>query len=135
MESACPPLDPGLLPDDTVLPPGLVLALLKAISPEDLGAALHLVVADTGATEHIVPDRSAFISYKSVHNLRVRMGNDSYVPVLGQGTVIISLNGQCLLICHVLHVPALCILLYSLQAHLCQRGCGFVGSHNTGMHV
>ena len=83
----------------------------------------------------MLPDRSAFISYKSVRSLRVRMGNNSYAPVLGRGTAIISLNGQRLLIRNVLHVPALRVPLYSLRAHLRQRGCGFVGSFDTGMHV
>ena len=83
----------------------------------------------------MVPDCGAFISYKSVHGLRVRMGNNSFAPVLGRGTAIISLNGQHLLIRHVLHVPELCVPLYSLRAHLRQSGCGFVGSHETGLHV
>jgi hypothetical protein len=63
------------------------------------------------------------------------MGNNSFAPVLGRGTAIILLNGQRILIRHVFHVPALRVPLYSLLAHLCQRSCGFVGSHNTGMHV
>jgi hypothetical protein len=103
----------------------LVLALLKAVSPEALGAALQLVVADTGATDHMLQDRSAFISYKLVRNLRVRIGNNSYAPVLGQGMATISLNGQRLLICDVLHVPALWVPLYRLRAHICQPGCDY----------
>ncbi len=87
------PSDADPSPVDIVLPPGLVSALLKAISPDDSIVGLRLVVADTGATDHMVPDRSAFISYKAVHNLRVRMGNNSYAPVLGRGTAVISLNG------------------------------------------
>ena len=43
----------------------------------------HLAVADTGATDHMVPDKSAFVSYKSVTGLSFQMGNNSYVPVLG----------------------------------------------------
>jgi hypothetical protein len=46
----------------------------------------------------MIPDRGAFISYKSVHGVWVRMGNNSFAPVLGRGMVIISLNGQRLLI-------------------------------------
>ncbi len=34
-----------------------------------------------------------------------------------------------------LHVPGLWIPLYSLGAHLCQLGCGFIGSYETGMHI
>ncbi len=132
---SCPPSDPASSSDNIVLPPGLVLALLKAISPEDVGASLCLVVADTGATNHMIPDCLAFISYKSVQHLRVWMGNNSYAPVLGRGMAIISLNGQHLLICNVLHVPTLSVPLYSLCMHLCQCSGGFVGSHDMGMHV
>jgi hypothetical protein len=63
------------------------------------------------------------------------MGNNSYAPVLGRGTAIVSLNGQCLLIRNVLHIPALRVLLYRLRAHLRGSGCGFIGSFATGMHV
>ncbi len=129
------PSDADPSPVDIVLPPGLVSALLKAISPDDSIAGLRLVVADTGAMDHMVPNRSAFISYKAVCNLRVRMGNNSYAPILGRGTAIISLNGQRLLIRNVLHVPALHVPLYSLRAHIRHRGCGFVGSYKTGMQV
>jgi hypothetical protein len=129
------PSDANPLPVDIVLPSGLVSALLKAISPDDSIVGLWLVMADTGATDHMVPNRSAFISYKAVCNLRVQMGNNSYAPVLGRGTAIILLNGQPLLIQNVLHVPALHIPLYSLRAHICHRGCGFVSRYKTGMHV
>jgi hypothetical protein len=124
--------DSATLGDDIVLPPDLVSSLLRAISPADLH---HLVVGDTGATNHMLLDRSAFISNKSVWHLCICMGNNSYAPVLGQGTAIISLNGQRLLIRNVLHVPALRVPLYSLCAHFCQRVCSFVGSFDTGMHV
>ncbi len=63
------------------------------------------------------------------------MGNNSFAPVLGCGMAIISLNGQHLVICNVLHVPELRVPLYSLRAHLCQSGCGFVGSYETGLHI
>jgi hypothetical protein len=120
---------------DIVLPPTLIKSLLKAIPTTNKGTPFHLVVADTGATDPMVPDRGTFISYKSVHGLWVCMGNNSFASVLGRGTAIISLNGQRLLICHVLHVPELWVPLYSLRAHLRQSGCGFVGSYKTGLHV
>jgi hypothetical protein len=121
--------------DNTVLPPTLIKALWKAIPTSNGGTPFRLVVANTSATDHMIPDRSTFISYKSVHGLRVCMGNNSFALVLGCGTAIISINGQHLLICHVLHVPDLWVLLYSLRAHLCQSGCSFVGSYKTGLHV
>jgi hypothetical protein len=92
-------------------------------------------MADMGATDHMLPDRLALILYKLVWHLCVCMGNNSYPPVLGRGTAIISLNGQRLLISNVLHVPALRVPLYSLRAHIRQGGYGFLGIFETGMHV
>jgi len=114
--------------DDIIIPPTLVQLLLKAIPTTGSGTPFRFVVADTGATDHMVPDCGAFISYKSIHGLCVRMGNNSFAPVLGRGTAIISLNGQRLLIKNVLHVPGLRVPLHSLRAHLCQSGCRFLGS-------
>jgi len=94
-----------------------------------------LLVADSGATDHMIPDRSAFISYRRVHGLRVRMGNKSHAPVLGKGSAIISLNGKKVLIRDCLHVPDLRNPLYSLRAHQRQRGCGFIGLHGHGVYV
>jgi hypothetical protein len=94
-----------------------------------------LVVADTGATDHMTPDKSVFISYKVVANLQIRMGNNSFVPVLGRGTAIFSLNGQRVLVQNVLHVPGLAVPLYSLRTHLKQTGCGFFGTFEAGMLV
>ena len=117
--------------EDIVLPSTLINAVSQAISVEDIGAALRFVVTDTGTTNHMLPDRLAFILYKSIRNLRVRMRNNSFAPVLGWGTAIISLNRQCVLICNVLHVLANRIQLY-IRAHLGQPGCSFVGSNDTG---
>jgi hypothetical protein len=108
--------------DDIILPPILIKSLLKAIPTMNGGTPFRLVVADTGAMDPMVPDRGAFISYKSVHGFWVRMGNNLFAPVLGRGTAIIPLNGQRFLICHMLHVPELWVSLYSLCAHLCQSG-------------
>jgi hypothetical protein len=72
-----------------------------------------LVIADTGAMDHMTPDKSAFISYKAISNLQFRMGNNSFVPVSGRGTAIFSLNGQCVLVRNVLHVPGLAVPLLS----------------------
>ncbi len=40
-------------------------------------------VADTGATDHMLQDKAAFISYKSISNIQVRMGNNYFILVLG----------------------------------------------------
>jgi hypothetical protein len=58
------------------------------------GSSGCLAIADSGATDHMFPDKSAFISYKTTSNLKVRMGNNTYLPVLARDSAIISLNGQ-----------------------------------------
>jgi hypothetical protein len=63
------------------------------------------------------------------------MGNNSFLPVLGHGTAIISLNGQRILVRNALHMPGLVVPLYSLRAHLKQHGCGFLGTFEAGMLV
>ncbi len=73
-----------------------------------------LVVADTGAIDHMTLDKSVFISYKAVANLQVCMGNNSFVPVLGRGTAIFFLNGQRVMVRNVLNVPGLVVPLSSL---------------------
>ncbi len=83
-ELSCHPLDWVPLPGNIVYPPGLLLVLFKAVLLEAPGAALCLVVVDTGATDHMLPDCTPFISYKMVHNLRIQMSNNSYAPVLGE---------------------------------------------------
>jgi hypothetical protein len=80
-------------------------------------------------------DKSAFISYKTTSNLKVCMGNNTYLPVLAWGSAIISLNGQRVLVRNALHVPGLAVLLFSLRAHFKQCGCGFIGSNDAGMLI
>jgi hypothetical protein len=92
-----------------------------------------LLVADTSATDHMIPDKSTFISYRPVTGRRVRMGNNSFAPVLGTGSAVIAPNGKRILIRDCLHIPALRHPLYSLRAHQRQHGCGFIGMHDLGM--
>ncbi len=47
-----------------------------------LSSKHHFTVADSGVTDHMFPDKLAFISCKPVTNLQVRMGNNSYLPIL-----------------------------------------------------
>jgi hypothetical protein len=122
-------------------PPCLLLALQHllnklSLSPIDV-PLLHdrLAVADTGATNHMVPNKSCFISYKSVSSLSVCMGNNSYVPVLGRGTSIFTVNGKQILVHNVLHIPGLAVPLYSLCTHFTQWDCGFLGTRELGFLV
>jgi len=98
------------------------------------------VVADSGATDHMFPERCAFVSYQPESSLRVKMGNNTYIPVRGRGSAVIELNGRLVLVRDALHVPDLRLPLYSLRAHLNQPGCCFLGLPATSkatrsMHV
>jgi hypothetical protein len=50
----------------------------------------------------------------------VRMGNNSYFPVLDSGTAIFALNGKRLLVHNILHAPGLAVPLYSLHTRFPQ---------------
>jgi hypothetical protein len=92
-------------------------------------------VTDFGATNHMFPDKSTFISYKLVTNVQVCMGNNFFLLVLGRGLAIISLNGQQILVRNMLHVLGLVVPLYSLRAHCTQPGCNFIGVSGVGILV
>jgi hypothetical protein len=97
--------------------------------------ASRLLVANTGATDHMLPDKLAFISYHPAANHHVHMGNNSFAPILGTGSAVITINKKRILIQDCLHVPALCNPLYSLCAHHHQHGCGFLGMYNLGIFI
>jgi hypothetical protein len=105
-----------------------------AFISDKLQPCTSLLVANTGAMDHMIPNKSAFISYHPVTGC-VRMGNNSSAPILDTGLAIISLNGKHILIWDCLHVPALRNPLYSLWAHQHQHGCGFIGMHQLGMYI
>ena len=122
--------------DNIVLPPVLVQLLLMAIPTTSGGTSFRLMVADTGATDHMVPNRGAFISYKFVQGLQVRMGVT--IPLLLSWVMERRLSlstANVFLSAMSLHVPGLRVPLYSLRGHLRQSGCSFLGSYETGMHV
>jgi hypothetical protein len=111
--------------------------LIQWVSHASIGGFLskRFAVADTGATNHMLPEKAIFISYKLVSNLQVRMSNYSFLHVLGHGTAVISLDSQRVLIRNALHVPGLVMPLYSLRGHLTQCGCAFYGAYAAGMLI
>ena len=78
---------------------------------------MSLLVANTGATNHMLPDKAALISYYPVSGCCFQMGNNSFASIAGHGLTIISLNGKKILIHDCLHVPDLRNPLCSLRAH------------------
>ena len=109
-------------PSDHAIPLSATPSILKK----------RLTIADTGATDHMFPERSSFISYHRSAKSRVRLGNNSFAPILGEGTAIVSLNGKTVMVRDALHVPGLHSPLYSLRAHAKQPGCGFIGDDDLG---
>ncbi len=95
---------------------------------------LFLGCGHRGNRSH-VPQQAGLYLFKSIPNLQVWMDNNSFLPVLGCGTAIISLNGQRVLVRNALQVPGLMVPLYSICAHLKQHGCGFLGTFKAGMLV
>jgi hypothetical protein len=127
---------PSAFPSISPLPTSIIRLIKKlSLSPTPPSSHGCFAMADSGATDHMLLGKYSFISYKIVSGLQVRMGNNSYIPVLGCGTAIFALNGKCILIWNALHIPGLAVPLYSLRAHIHQLGCGFLGLETTGLLV
>ncbi len=64
-----------------------LMSLIANMSASSILLDSHhqFMVANLGTTNHMFPDKLAFVSYKLVSNLCVRMGNNSYLPVFGRG--------------------------------------------------
>ena len=59
-------------------------------------AEIETACADSGATDHMIPDYSAFISYRPSLDCDdvVVMGDDMTARIEGRGTAIISIIGN-----------------------------------------
>ena len=93
-----------------------------------------VLIADSGATDHMWPDYEAFTSYTPLHSKYVTLADDTHTPVAGIGSIKILLDGHTIGVRNVLHVPSLRLPLYSLRAHRRMPGCGFVAD-NERFHV
>jgi len=84
------------------------------------------VVADSGATNPMVPWKELFISYKPCAKASyVLLANNARAPCLGRGTIRIQLGGKTVIITNALHVPNLRCPLYSIRCHSRIKGCAF----------
>ena len=54
--------------------------------------------ADSGATDVMLPDFLAFVSYHKCYNHFALLGADTKLPILGEGTTKFSLNSKIVLI-------------------------------------
>ncbi|OAE24313.1 hypothetical protein AXG93_1052s1360 [Marchantia polymorpha subsp. ruderalis] len=86
---------------------------------------------DSGATKHMAYSRSAFVNYKELPSEEfIYLGDESRQPILGKGSVLISLNdGTDRVLPDMLHVPALRKNLFSVTQHIRQGG-GVVLKHD-----
>jgi hypothetical protein len=91
--------------------------------------------ADSGATEHMLPDYSAFVSYKRCHNETVTLGDRTQLPIKGRGKAVFQLNGKTILVRDALHVPDLRAPLYSLRKHRHMDGCGYYSQFGVGSFI
>jgi hypothetical protein len=73
--------------------------------------------ADSGATEHMLNDYDAFVSYHPCRNEYVTLGDDTKLKIYGRGSARFMLNGRVIQVRNALHVPDLRAPLYSLRRH------------------
>jgi hypothetical protein len=73
--------------------------------------------ADSGATEHMIPDYKAFTSYKRCTNEFVTLGDTTKLRIMGWGKAKFYLNNKVIEVRNALHVPGLRAPLYSLRRH------------------
>ena len=54
--------------------------------------------ADSGATDIMLPDYKAFISYRKCFHRFAILGDNTKLPILGEGTAVFSLNGKAIMV-------------------------------------
>jgi hypothetical protein len=108
---------------------GSARAVRSSMIPPDLDSLIpptFSVVADSGATNPMVPWKELFISYmKCAKASYVLLANNARAPCLGRGTIKIQLGGKTVIVTNALHVPTLRCPLYSIRCHSRIRGCAF----------
>ncbi len=104
------------------------------VASASFGPRSSIVIADSGATDHMWNDYSAFTSYHPTTSKHVTLADNTTAPVAGIGAIKILLDGYVSGLHNVLHVPTLRMSLYSLRAHRRMIGCGFIGD-NDKFHV
>jgi hypothetical protein len=91
--------------------------------------------ADSGATEHMIPDYKAFVSYKSCRGEFVTLGDTTKLPIMGKGTARFYLNDKVVEVRNALHVPGLRAPLYSLRRHCHMFDCGYYSQFGVGSFI
>jgi hypothetical protein len=91
--------------------------------------------ANSGATEHMIPDYKAFTSYKRCTNKFVTLGDTTKLPIMGRGKAKFYLNNKVVEVRIALHVPGLQAPLYSLRRQRHMEGCGYYSQFGVGSFI
>jgi hypothetical protein len=91
--------------------------------------------ADSGATEHMLNDYDAFVSYHPCKNEFVTLGDDTRLKIYGRGSDRFLLNGRVIQVRNALHVPDLRAPLYFLRRHRHMDGCGYYSQYGVGSFI
>ena len=75
------------------------------------------IIIDSGATHHMWNNKDSFITYTTLHNCYVTLANKHKIPVIGQGTIQLNIQGYILHLHNVYLVPSLQFNLYSVKVH------------------
>ena len=73
--------------------------------------------ADPGATDVMLSDVGASISYQSCTNRSAILGDETPLPMFGEGAANFSLSGKILVIQNCIHDPGLRSPVYLLRIH------------------
>jgi hypothetical protein len=93
---------------------------IPQIKDESFQKAWHL---DSGATDHICNDKGAFLDIRRLPKpIQVRIGDNSIVPAVGIGTVLLASKNRRIQVTDVLYVPAIGTNLLSVSK-LTDKGC------------
>ena len=80
-------------------------------------------------------DYYTFITYrKCLHRFAI-LGDNTKLPILGEGTIVFSLNGKNIMVQDDIYVPGLRAPLYSLRKHKTMPGCRTFSLPNVGSYI
>ena len=88
---------------------------------------------DSGASHDLFNSRDNFLSYQDLtgSGKYVALADDSKVPIMGIGTIQITLAGQIVRLNNVYHVPSLDCSLFAIRIHRRRGiGCSFLADHS-----
>jgi hypothetical protein len=68
------------------------VSIVKSNQPSQVTTS-HIDITDSGSTDHFFPETTYFLTYTPMHGKFIMMVNGASIPVLGMGTVSLTING------------------------------------------